>query len=240
MAQKPRIVAIDGPAGSGKSTVCKRLAAGLGFVLLDTGALYRAVALATAQAGVDWDDEPGVVAVAAGLADRGELTLEVDPDASSSSAGTRVMLAGQDVSTAIRQPDISQGASRVSAYTGVRDALLELQRQLGAPSGPDRGGVVAEGRDIGTVVFPAAPVKFFLTASLEVRARRRQTELEQKGVAVDFDQTLKEVADRDERDRTRAVAPLRQADDAQVVDSTGQTIDEVVAEMQRVVEDVLG
>ncbi|MBW2458697.1 MAG: (d)CMP kinase [Deltaproteobacteria bacterium] len=240
MPKKPRIVAIDGPAGSGKSTVCKLLAARLGFVLLDTGALYRAVALAAQRAGVDWDDEAGVVAVAAGLADRGELTLEVDPAAPDSSAGTRVLLADENVSAAIRQPDISLGASRVSAFPGVRNALLELQRQLGAPSGPDRGGVVAEGRDIGTVVFPAASVKFFLTASLEVRARRRQAELEQKGVEVDFDQTLKDVADRDERDRTRAVAPLRQADDAQVVDSTGKAIDEVVAAMQRVVEDVLG
>jgi len=178
--------------------------------------------------------------VAAGLAARGDLTLEVDPEAPTIAAGPRVMLAGKDVSTAIRQPDISLGASRVSAYGGVRQALLELQRQLGAPGGDDRAGVVAEGRDIGTVVFPRAPVKFFLTASLEVRARRRQAELEQKGVDVDFDQTLADVAQRDERDRTREVAPLRQADDARVVDSTGKTIDEVVAEMQRVVEDVLG
>ncbi|RLB65849.1 MAG: (d)CMP kinase [Deltaproteobacteria bacterium] len=240
MCAKPRIVAIDGPAGSGKSTVCKQLAARLGFVLLDTGALYRAVALAARLAGVDWNREAAVVAVADRLVTDGELRLDVDPEARQSAGGTKVVLGGHDVSSQIRKPEISMGASRVSAYGGVRDALLELQRQLGTPSGSDRAGVVAEGRDIGTVVFPDAPVKFFLTASLEVRAQRRQAELDQKGESIDFEQTLKEVALRDEQDRSRKVAPLKQAADARVVDSTGKTIDEVVAEMQRVVEDVLG
>ena len=218
-----RIVAIDGPAGAGKSTVSRRLAEALDYVLLDTGALYRTVALAAKRAAVAWDDHDAVVVVADAIVERGEVELEQD----------RVLLAGEDVSKAIREPDISMGASKVSAIAGVRAALLDLQRQLG-----DR--VVAEGRDIGTVVFPDAPVKFFLTASLEVRAERRRAELAARGSEVSLEAMKAEVAKRDKQDSEREIAPLRQADDARLVDSTGRSIDDIVADMKRQVEAVLG
>lgn len=234
---KLRVVAIDGPAGAGKSTVAKRLADALGFVLLDTGALYRAVALAAKRAGVDFSDAEGCGAVAERLAKKDALRLEPDPDADPICKGLRVLLSGEDVSLAIREPDIGMGASHVSAIPGVRDALLDVQRQLGTSP---TSGVVAEGRDIGTVVFPDAPVKFFLTASLEVRARRRQAELEAKrGERIDFETVQAEVAQRDKQDSEREAAPLRQADDAVLVDSTGRGVDDIVAEMKRIAESAL-
>jgi cytidylate kinase len=214
------VVAIDGPAGAGKSTVSKRLTVALGYSLLDTGAIYRAVALASRRAGVAWDDEPGLAAIAAGLPI--EFRTEGEQN--------RVSLAGEDVSAAIRQPEISQGASVVSARPAVRAALLDLQRRLGAA-----GGVVAEGRDIGTVVFPQAQAKFFLTASDEVRARRRFDELTRAGVTVDYASTLADLRERDARDSGREVAPLRPADDAVMVDSSGLDLDAVVARMLAVV-----
>jgi CMP/dCMP kinase len=210
------VVAIDGPAGAGKSTVSKRLAVRLGYRLLDTGAIYRAVALVSSRAQVSWDDAPALA----------RLARELDIDFAFDGDVNRVRLAGVDESDAIRTPEISQGASKVSAHPEVRDALLDLQRRLGAA-----GGVVAEGRDIGTVVFPAAGAKFFLTAAPEVRARRRTDELRAAGKVVDEAATLKEIVERDERDSTRAVAPLKPADDAVLVDSTGLPIDEVVATM---------
>ena len=221
---RPRpIVAIDGPAGAGKSTVARRLADRLGFTLVDTGALYRAVALAARRAGVGWDDEANVVAVARRLEATRSLVLVPDAE-----KGVRVMLEGADVSDAIRTPDMGMGASRVSAIAGVRAALLELQRQAG-----EKGGVVLEGRDIGTVVFPDAEVKFFLTASPEVRARRRYDELILRGQRVDFAATLAEVKARDENDTNRPIAPLRRADDAVLVDSSDRAVDDIVAEMAR-------
>jgi cytidylate kinase len=219
---RPRpIVAIDGPAGAGKSTVARRLADALGFVLVDTGAMYRVVALAAKQAGVAWTDGDGVSRLADELVARGALAFERDP-----ARGVRVRLDGADVSDAIRTPDVGMGASTVSAFKGVRDALLELQRQAGRG-----GGVVLEGRDIGTVVFPDAEVKFFLTARPEVRAKRRHDELVAKGQNATFDETLADVLRRDEQDTTRAVAPLKQADDAVFVDSSDATIDETVERM---------
>jgi cytidylate kinase len=232
MTSPLRIVAIDGPAGAGKSTVARKLADALGWILLDTGALYRAIALAAERAGVSWDDEERVAEIAGAIADEGALALE--PDAAST-RGVRVLLRGEDVSDAIRTPSTSMGASRVSAIAGVRAALLELQRGLGRRP----PGVVAEGRDIGTVVFPDAPVKFYLTASLDARALRRQAELDDKGVAASLERTRAEVEQRDRQDSERAVAPLRQAADAHRIDSTGRSADEVVAEMMRVVDDVL-
>src|SRR6185503_15026296 len=221
---RPRpIVAIDGPAGAGKSTVARRLADRLGFTLVDTGALYRAVALAARRAGVAWDDEVKVVDVARRV--EASRLLELVPDAEK---GVRVMLDGQDVSDAIRTADMGMGASRVSAMGGVRAALLALQRQAG-----EKGGVVLEGRDIGTVVFPDAEVKFFLTASPEVRARRRYEELVERGQKVDYPATLAEVKARDENDTNRPIAPLRRADDALLVDSSNRAVDDIVEEMAR-------
>ncbi len=161
---RPRpVVAIDGPAGAGKSTVARRLAQALGFVLVDTGAMYRAVALAAAQAGISWDASARLGELARGLVARRAIGFELDEN-----DGLRVRLDGREVSEAIRAPEIGMGASAVSAHKPVRDALFDMQRQAG-----DGGGVVLEGRDIGTVVFPDAEVKFFLTARPDVRARRR-------------------------------------------------------------------
>jgi len=224
------IVAIDGPAGAGKSTVARRLADRLGFTLVDTGALYRAVALAARRAGVAWDDEVKVVEVARRVEVSRSLELVADAE-----KGVRVMLDGEDVSDAIRTADMGMGASRVSAMGGVRAALLELQRQAG-----EKGGVVLEGRDIGTVVFPDAEVKFFLTASPEVRAKRRYDELIERGQQVEYEATLAEVKARDENDTNRPIAPLRRADDAVFVDSSGRPVDEIVAEMARRVSKLQG
>jgi cytidylate kinase len=224
MRDRP-VVAIDGPAGAGKSTVARRLAGRVGFTLLDTGALYRTVALASAQSGVDWNDADGVTAVARRIVD--ERLLEVSSDAN---GAARVRLGADDVSEAIRAPQMSMGASRVSAIAGVRAALLNMQRRAG-----ENGGIVLEGRDIGTVVFPDAEVKFFLTAKPEVRARRRREELAAKGQAVDYETTLAEVRKRDEQDSLRAVSPLKIADDAIVIDSSDVSIDTVVERMAALV-----
>jgi cytidylate kinase len=217
------VVAIDGPAGAGKSTVSKRLAQRLGYRLLDTGAIYRSVALCARRQGVAWDDAAGCAKVARDL----DIDFRFDGDVN------HVFVAGEDVTGAIRTPEMSEGASKVSALPEVRAALLDLQRRLGAA-----GGVVVEGRDIGTVVFPDAEAKFFLTASPEVRARRRFEELRAAGKQVDEAQTLAEMIERDRRDETRAAAPLRQAPDAVLVDSSGVPVDEVVAAMAARVAEV--
>ncbi len=205
-------MAIDGPAGAGKSTVARQLARKLGFSMIDTGAIYRSVALAAARAGVAWDDDARLGA----LLDAG-LALSFD--------GERVLLRGQDVTQAIRTPEITRGASVVSARAVVRQKLLQMQRDLGraAPK-----GAVLEGRDIGTVVFPDAQVKFFLTASDEARATRRHAELAEKGVDVPLAEVLADQRRRDKDDTERAIAPLRAAPDAIRVDTTGLDLDEVV------------
>jgi cytidylate kinase len=221
------LIAIDGPAGAGKSTVARRVADALGFLLVDTGALYRSVALATVRAGLSYDELDAIAALAAELARDRRIRLEATEAhaaAGAGGSGVRVVLDGDDVSRAIRTPEISLGASRVSAIPGVRDALLSLQRQAG-----EQGGVVLEGRDIGTVVFPDAEVKVFLTASSRSRAERRFRELEDKGEGVSLEATLEEVEARDRADTLRPIAPLRRADDAVEIDSSDATVDEVVA-----------
>jgi CMP/dCMP kinase len=214
------IVAIDGPAGAGKSTAARLLADALGYALLDTGAIYRVMALRARERGIGWDDGPGVAALAEGL----NLSFKLDGEVN------RVFVDAQEMGTSIRTPEISEGASRVSALPEVRAALLDLQRRIGAA-----GGVVVEGRDIGTVVFPQAEAKFFLTASADERARRRVAELRAAGRPAELETTRAELIARDQRDSTRAAAPLRKADDAIEIDSSALTRAEVVDRMAAVV-----
>jgi len=214
------VVAIDGPAGVGKSTAARRLAERMGFTLVETGALYRAVALVARDLGVPWDDEARLE----------RLTAELDIELGTDAGASQVRVGGVDRSEELRSPEISMGASAVSRHPGVRRALLGIQRQLGS-----RGGVVLEGRDIGTVVFPDAEVKVFLTAAPEVRARRRHDELRQRGDATPFEATLEDVLLRDEQDRSRAVAPLVAAEDAALVDTGNLSLDEVVDRLEALV-----
>jgi cytidylate kinase len=209
------VVAIDGPAGAGKSSCALRLAQALGFVLVDTGALYRGVALAALERGLDWSDAVALGALTRGL----DLRFESGPD-----GAPRLLVDGVDRSGDIRTQEIARGASRVSQHPEVREALLGLQRKLGS-----EGGVVLEGRDIGTVVFPDAEVKVFLTASVEVRGRRRYDELRARGERPDLARIVAEIAERDAVDANRAVAPLRPAPDSVVVDTSTLPIDEAVA-----------
>jgi cytidylate kinase len=215
------VVAIDGPAGAGKSTVARRLADRLGFTLVDTGALYRTVALVAKRAGVASTDQPRVAAVARSIVEQDKLRLTRDP-----LGGVRVLFGEEDVSDAIRAAEMGMAASDVSAVPAVRDALLDLQRNAGR-----NGGVVLEGRDIGTVVFPDAEAKFFLTASAEVRARRRYDELRARGENVAFEATLDDVRARDRQDTQRPIAPLRQAEDALLIDSSDLSIEQIVDRM---------
>lgn len=224
---RPFIVAIDGPAGAGKSTASRLLAARLGFALVDTGAIYRTVALAATRLGVDLDDDAALQALLPGV------DIRFAPP-SAGGAGQRVLLSGEDVSALIRTPAISAGASRVSARPVVRAGLLELQRRLAVA--PENRGAVLEGRDIGTVVFPDADAKFFVTASAEERARRRYAELLEKGDASTFDQVLADQRARDKADSEREIAPLRPAADSLVIDTSGTPIDAVVDRLVREVE----
>jgi cytidylate kinase len=222
--RKRPIVAVDGPAGSGKTTVSRRVAEQLGYVVLDTGALYRTLALASSRAGLA-QNAPALGAFCQKLVDRGAIVLEPLPG-----GGVRVLLDGEDVSGAIRTPEMSERASQVSVVPEVRAALLDLQRKIG-----EQGGVVVEGRDIGSVVFPDAEAKFYLTASVERRAERRYVELSTTEHAPTLGSVLQQVVERDRRDSERAVAPLVQARDATLMDSTNLGIDQVV---ERIVEAV--
>jgi cytidylate kinase len=208
------IIAIDGPSGAGKSTLAKRLAKELGFIYLDTGAMYRALALKVLREGVDLADDTRLA----------ELVTSTDIDLKEYGGRLEILLDGCDVAGEIRTPEVSQMASRVSAVKIVRQRMLDLQRAMGR-----RGSVVAEGRDIGTVIFPEAEVKIFLVASARERARRRYEELRATGRAVDFDATLHEMEERDKRDSERDLAPLRQARDAFLIDSSSAGADAVAA-----------
>jgi len=213
--QPAAVITVDGPGGSGKGTITQMLARKLGWHLLDSGALYRLTALAAERQGVALDNEPALVAVAASL----DVTFEPTPPGEPA----KVLLAGEDVSAAIRTEQCGSNASKVAVMQSVRDALLQRQRDFRkAP------GLVADGRDMGTVVFPDAPVKIFLTASAEERAQRRFSQLLQAGVDVSIANVLDEIRVRDERDMNRSAAPLKPADDAQVIDSTGLSIEEVL------------
>lgn len=208
------IIAIDGPSGAGKSTLAKRLAKQLGFIYLDTGAMYRALALKVLREGIDLSDDALLA----------EVVISTDIDLRENAGRLEVLLDGRDVAAEIRTPEVSQMASRISALKSVRARMLELQQAVG-----QRGSLVAEGRDIGTVIFPEAEVKVFLDASARERARRRYQELKAAGREVDFDATLKEMEERDRRDSERALAPLRRADDAMVIDSSDLDADAVAA-----------
>lgn len=216
----PFVVAIDGPAGAGKSTVSRNLARALGFTYVDTGAMYRIIGVLAHDGGVDMTDATALAA----LCDVTRMEFDDRGDT------LRTMANGRDVSVAIRAAEAGQWASKVSAVPAVRDCLVAMQRAMGAA-----GRVVMEGRDIGTVVFPDAPVKVFLTASAEERARRRCADLGARGIAADVHSVAQEIAERDERDQSRAHSPLRPAADAIVIDSTQRSIDDIVAELQRLV-----
>jgi CMP/dCMP kinase len=209
---KNLIIAIDGPVGSGKSTLARRVAELMGYVYIDTGAMYRALALKAVRRGLGFDRDGELETLARGT--------RIDLKALD---GTQqVFLDGEDVTTAIRTPEVSQAASKIAVVSGVRHVLVAEQRRAGK-----QGGVVMEGRDIGSVVFPDADLKIFLTASPEVRADRRYHEHQQKGDAIDRARTLDEIHERDERDRERTTSPLVRAPDAVVVDSTAMEAEEV-------------
>lgn len=211
------VITIDGPAGAGKSTVAAALARRLGFTLVDTGALYRGLAWATQEAGVAPEDGPALRA----LLERTSVRLD----------GGRVLVDGRDVSAEIRTPAISRLTSRLTTLGAVRDKMTPIQRGLAAA-----GGVVLEGRDTGSVVWPEAEVKFYLDADLETRARRRRDELVARGQEAELVSVREEVARRDRQDMERALAPLVRPAGAVVVDTTGRSIAEVVDELARVVE----
>ena len=214
------VIAIDGPAGAGKSTLAAHLARRFGFLNLETGAMYRALALKAIERDLPFDEEPTLLE----LAEFTRITLEPQ------SEGNRVFLDGVDVSRRVRDADVTAAASKVSVHPKLRAWMVEQQRKLG-----ERGGVVMEGRDIGTVVFPNAEVKIFLDAAPEVRGNRRYRQQPAQENKVTEESILRELRDRDERDRNRAESPLRPAPDAVVLDSTSMTLDEVLAQAEEIV-----
>ena len=209
------MITIDGPSGSGKGTIAQRLAEQLGWHLLDSGAIYRVLALAALHHGVALDDEEGLVPLAA------HLDVQF---VTNSQKQIRTILEGEDVSGSIRTEEVGAAASKVAAYPRVREALLRRQRAF-----RQLPGLVADGRDMGTVVFPEAPVKIFLTATAEERANRRYLQLQSAGASANLAQILADVQARDDRDMNRATAPLRPAEDAKVIDSSALSIDEVLS-----------
>lgn len=218
---KKIVVAIDGPAGAGKSTIAKLAAERLGYAYIDTGAMYRSVAWRFLQTGQPFDE-----AFISQLANT--MVIQFRPEA----RVNRVFVDGQEVTDVIRSAEVTANVSRVAAIGAVREAMVEQQRRMG-----DAGGVLMDGRDIGTVVFPNAQLKIFLTASVEERAQRRYKELLAKGEQVDLVQLQQDIADRDKQDSERAIAPLRQADDALLLDTSHMNIEQVTEKIMQLVEE---
>ena len=221
MKKNGLVIAIDGPSGAGKSTTARRLAERLGYIYIDTGAMYRAIGWKAKREGIDQADEAGL----ADLCGRTEVTIKKDNN------DPRFSVDGIDVTGELRTPEMGMMASAVSRSPAVRARLLTLQRELGRG-----GGVVMDGRDIGTVVFPDADVKFYLEASAGERGRRRYLELKAKGMDVDRAQITKEIEERDRQDSGRALAPLKKADDALLIDSSSMSIDDVLDRMLSEIE----
>jgi cytidylate kinase len=220
MTNSVPVIAIDGPSGSGKGTVSQRVADKLGFHILDSGALYRLAGYSVEKAGIGFENPEKAAEIA--------LAMEVNFDHG------KVVLDGEDVSLEIRTETAGNNASKVAAMPEVRDALLDWQRHSAVPP-----GLVADGRDMGTTVFPGAPVKIFLTASAEERAKRRHNQLKEKGISSNIPTLAAEIRERDERDRNRSASPLVPADDALVIDSTDLSIDEVVEKILQATRDAL-
>ncbi|PTP26901.1 (d)CMP kinase [Vibrio splendidus] len=224
MPSQSPVITVDGPSGAGKGTLCMLLADKLGFHLLDSGAIYRVLALAAIHHGVDTESEDALVPLATHL----DVLFIAEGDL------VKVILEGEDVSGELRKEETGMAASKVAALPRVREALLRRQRAFSAAP-----GLVADGRDMGTVVFPEAEAKIFLDASAEERASRRLKQLQQKGLDVKFDDLLSEIQERDDRDRNRPVAPLRPAEDALVLDSTSMNIEQVVEKALHYIESKL-
>ncbi|MCG7495944.1 (d)CMP kinase [Vibrio sp. Of7-15] len=224
MSANTPVITVDGPSGAGKGTLCMLLANKLGLHLLDSGAIYRVLALAALHHGVDIESEDALVPLAAHL----DVQFKAEGDL------VKVILEGEDVSGELRKEETGNAASKVAALPRVREALLRRQRAFS-----EAPGLVADGRDMGTVVFPSAEVKIFLDASAEERANRRMKQLQEKGLDVNFARLLSEIQERDDRDRNRAVAPLRPADDALILDSTVLTIEQVTEQALSYIESKL-
>lgn len=225
MRERGIVIAVDGPSGAGKSTISRALSKRLGYLEIDTGAMYRAMAWLARRSGVDLTDPQQVQT----FSRQAEIDLQLENGA------TLVVANGQDITAEIRSPEISMLTSKISALAPVREAMMALQRRMGF-----KGGVILDGRDIGTVVFPDAELKFFLSASAEERGRRRFLELQARGVQTDLATTIDEVVQRDRQDSERELAPLRQADDAIPIDSTGLTIEQVVTHMETIFREQTG
>ncbi|MFZ7236966.1 (d)CMP kinase [Avibacterium gallinarum] len=213
--QKNLVITVDGPSGAGKGTLCYALAQKLGFALLDSGAIYRVTALAALKKQVPLDDEAALAHLAR------HLDVEFLPEDNE----VKIILEGEDVSRQIRTQEVAEAASKVAVFPQVRAALLQLQQSFA-----NEKGLIADGRDMGTVVFPDAQVKLFLDASAEERAKRRYKQLQTKGISGNFAQILAEIEERDFRDRNRSIAPLKPAEDALLLDSTELSIEEVIAQ----------